>query len=70
MQVASTLKKSLTLSISHETIYTYIWEDKASGGNLHTHLRQAQKKRRKRYKSNDSRGILAGKRIFPSDLRP
>jgi len=29
MQVASTLKKKKLLSISHETIYTYIWEDKA-----------------------------------------
>jgi len=62
MQIASTLRKQGTLSISHETIYKYLWEDKASGGSLHTHLRQAQKKRRKRYKSNDSRGILAGKR--------
>jgi len=62
MQVASTLKKSKVLSISHETIYKYIWADKSVGGELYTHLRQAQKKRRKRYKSNDSRGILAGKR--------
>jgi len=61
-QVASTLGKQEILSISHETTYRYIWEDKASGGNLYRHLRQAQKKRRKRYKSNDSRGILAEKR--------
>jgi len=49
-QVASTLGKQAILSINHETIYTDIWEDKASGGNRHRQLRQAQKKRRKRYK--------------------
>jgi len=38
VQVASTLQKNLTLSISHETIYKYIWADKASGGKLYTHL--------------------------------
>jgi len=70
MQVASTLKMSKVLSIRHETIYKYIWADKASGGKLYRHLRQSQKKRRKRYKSNDSRGILAGKPIFPGDPRP
>jgi len=48
--------------MSHETIYKHIWADKASGGKLYVHLRQSQKKRRKRYNSNDSRGILPGKR--------
>jgi len=62
VQVVSTLQKNLTLSISHETIYKHIWADKASGGKLYTHFRQSQKKRRKRYNANDSRGILAGKR--------
>jgi transposase, IS30 family len=36
--------------------------DKASGGGLWRHLRQATKKRRKRYRSHDSRGKLPGKR--------
>ena len=49
-------------SLSHETIYQYIWRDKASGGKLWTHLRQSPKQRRKRYKSYDSRGRLANKR--------
>lgn len=48
--------------ISHETIYQYIWRDKASGGQLWRHLRQASKRRRKRYNAYDSRGRLAGKR--------
>jgi len=48
--------------ISHETIYQYIWRDKALGGQLWRHLRQAGKRRRKRYNAYDSRGRLAGKR--------
>lgn len=48
--------------LSHETIYQYIWRDKANGGNLWSHLRQSAKRRRKRYKAYDSRGRLADKR--------
>lgn len=48
--------------LSHETIYQYIWRDKANGGRLWIYLRQAAKRRRKRYKSYDSRGRLAEKR--------
>jgi IS30 family transposase len=48
--------------ISHETIYQYIWRDKANGGSLWTHLRQSTKRRRKRYNAYDSRGRLATKR--------
>lgn len=50
------------MSISHETIYVHIWNDKAAGGNLYKHLRCAAKKRRQRHNSYDSRGRLAGKR--------
>ena len=49
-------------TISHETIYVHVWRDKRRGGKLWTHLRQAGKKRRKRYGAYDSRGRLAGKR--------
>ncbi len=48
--------------MSHETIYQYIWRDKANGGDLWTHLRQSPKQRRKRYRAYDSRGRLANKR--------
>lgn len=54
--------------MSHETIYQYIWEDKANGGDLWTHLRQSPKQRRKRYGAYDSRGRLANKRSI--DDRP
>lgn len=54
--------KLLERCMSHETIYQYIWRDKAMGGDLWQHLRQSSKQRRKRYKAYDSRGRLANKR--------
>lgn len=63
-QIAGTLRKSGELSISHETIYRYVWSDMANGGALWKHLRQSTKQRRKRYKSYDSRGRLANKRMI------
>lgn len=61
-QISAYLRSSGTLSISHETIYMYVWRNKRHGGALWQHLRQAGKKRRKRYGAYDSRGRLAGKR--------
>lgn len=61
-QVAGWLRRFRVLAISHETIYRYVWADKAAGGTLHQHLRGARKQRRKRYGRYDSRGRLAGKR--------
>lgn len=61
-QISNTLRNEGILDISHETIYKHIWLDLCNGGRLYTHLRQSQKKRRKRYNSYDSRGMLAGKR--------
>ena len=61
-QVSGWLKKHNILSISHSTIYRYVWYDYCYLGTLYTHLRQANKKRRKRHNSPDSRGVLPGKR--------
>lgn len=61
-QVAGWLCRWGELSISHETIYRYVWADRAQGGELYRRLRCATKKRRKRYGRYDSRGRLAGKR--------
>ena len=55
-------------SVSHETIYLYILDDKGAGGDLYTHLRQSGKKRRKRYGSHDRRGIIPNRRSI--DDRP
>ena len=47
---------------SVERIYQYIYQDKAAGGDLHTHLR-CQKKRKKRYGSGQQRrGQIVGRR--------
>ncbi len=61
-QTAGYLRKMGTVSISHETIYRYVWKDREHGGDLCKHLRCATKKRRKRYGRYDSRGRLAEKR--------
>lgn len=61
-QVSGWLKLHRIMSISHETIYLRVWHDKAHGGELWTHMRQATKKRRKRRGAYDSRGKVAGKR--------
>jgi len=53
--------KLIKNNMSHETIYQYIWRDKANGGDLWTYLRQSSKVRRKRYNAYDSRGRLADK---------
>ncbi len=68
-QVSNYLRLEHMLSISTETIYKKIWQDKAAGGTLHCHLRQSRKKRRKRYGSgNNYRGHL--KNRISIDDRP
>jgi len=62
------LRNKGTLFISHETIYRRIWKDKEMGGTLYCHLRQNPKLRRKRYRGDDHRGVLRGKRSI--DERP
>ena len=61
-QISNWLAENGHFRISHETIYQRIWANKANGGTLYKHLRGSQKRRRKRYRSYDSRGILAGKK--------
>ncbi len=61
-QIVGRFRRGRLLSISHETIYRYVWQDKQHGGTLWHHLRNAYKPFRKRYGRYDSRGHLAGKR--------
>ena len=56
-QVCLWLHEAGEQSVSHESIYQYIYWDKSCGGDLHTHMR-CKKKRRKRYGSYDRRGKL------------
>jgi IS30 family transposase len=54
VQISGRLKRKKLGKVSHETIYRRVYADKATGGDLHVHLR-CQKKRRKRYGSGRSR---------------
>lgn len=61
-QISGVLCNSGHLAISHETIYKHIRWDRQIGGDLWKHTRIMSKMRRKRYRSQDSRGVLLGKR--------
>ena len=60
-QISGTLKSDIkqTLSVSHETIYKFIWADKASGGQLYKYLRRKAKKYTSRCKKKQAgRGFI------------
>ncbi len=59
-QISGWLLSEKLGSISPEWIYQYIYADKRNGGDLHCHLR-CQKRRKKRYGSNDRRGQIKGR---------
>lgn len=67
-QISGYLQKNSTASISHERIYQFLLADKKAGGVLHTHLRHAGKKRKKRYGAKDRRGQI--KNRISIDDRP
>ena len=67
-QVSGWLKRTHGIAISHERIYQHVWEDKRKGGDLYTFLRQAHKKRRKKYGSKDKRGQISNR--ISIDQRP
>ena len=58
-QIAGRFKRVQGVSLHHETIYRYILQDKANGGELYLHLRHKHKPYRKRYASstNSAKGI-------------
>lgn len=60
-QVADYLNEYRGVQLHHETIYQLIYGDKANGGNLHTHLRIANKPYRKRYGKHDRRGQIVNR---------
>lgn len=67
-QISGYLKKYEDISISHETIYQYIYKDKKLNGTLYKHLRFQNNKFYPRYKSNDQRGYLQNRKSI--DQRP
>lgn len=66
-QISGRLKKE-GRSISHETIYRYLWRNKARGGTLHHHLRHRGKKYCLRKHRVRRRGIIPGR--IDIDFRP
>ena len=60
-QISGRLKETDNILISHEWIYQFILKDKQTGGDLYTHLR-CKLKRKKRYGSNERRGIIKNRR--------
>ena len=57
-QAVDYLKRHGKVSLHHETVYQFIYADKAVGGELYRHLRVASKPYRKRYGAHDSRGRI------------
>jgi len=60
-QVVGYLEKQCRIKLHHETIYQFIYEDKAEGGELYKHLRIANKPYRKRYGTYDRRGQIVNR---------
>lgn len=57
-QISNRIKIELNVSISHESIYRHIVEDRKQGGTLYLNLRQGNRKRKKRCGGRDRRGKI------------
>ncbi|WAJ72027.1 IS30 family transposase [Catenovulum adriaticum] len=60
-QIAGRLAFEKKVVLYHETIYQYIYRDKANGGERYKRLTRACKKYKKRYGSYDKRGQLVNR---------
>lgn len=67
-QITGWLNETQLEGVSHQRIYDHIREDHHCGGTLYKHLRRSNKKRRKRYGYQDSRGQI--KERVSIDERP
>ena len=63
-QIAGRLPLEGHASLSHETIYQYVYKDRKKGGDLYLHLRFSHKKRRKRLGGRDRRGKIPNKTMI------
>jgi IS30 family transposase len=61
-QIAGYFKRNFNITISHETIYLYIWADKKKGGTLYLYLRRKAKKYTSRSKKHAGRGCIPNRR--------
>lgn len=63
-QISGWLKTQTLLrsqTVSHETIYKHVWEDKLQGGSLYKNLRHHGKKYNKRGSGKAGRGCIPGR---------
>jgi len=67
-QISGRMKLDVGLSIAHETIYYYIYANKANGGRLYQYLRHKNKKYHKRSNDYKARGIIIDRTMI--DKRP
>ena len=67
-QISGRMKIERDDAVSHETIYRYIYANKAGGGRLYKHLRYKNRKYHKRGRTYNKRGILKNRRMI--DKRP
>ena len=61
-QISLVLKAKKIMTISHQSIYRHIRQDRRQGGMLYKHLRGGGKRCRKKYGSIEGRGKAKGKR--------
>jgi len=67
-QIAGRLKVDKGIDIVHESIYRYIYANKANGGQLYKSLRHKNKKYHKRSNTYQARGTIIGRVMI--DKRP
>ncbi len=67
-QISGRMKIDIGVSVVHETIYRYIYANKANGGKLYKYLRHKNKKYHKRSNDYKARGVIIDRVMI--DKRP
>jgi len=65
-QISAILAKEYGINISHQSIYAYIWDDKANGGKKHLGLRR--KGKRWHHKNKEAKPVITDKKSI--EVRP
>ncbi len=68
-QIAGRMKIDLQKTISHETIYRFIYANKARGSRLYKYLRHKNKKYHKRSHTYQKRGIIKDRRMIDTQSK-
>jgi len=63
-QISGRMKREGRKGVSYESIYRYIYANKARGGKLYRHLRHKNRKYHRRGRSYNSRGILKNRTMI------